>query len=166
MDPITTTSPWTFASELVDGQVIIDPRDGVTRTVTESAARPVDRILITFRDGGAELDVCRHTQLDLVDIDQLHSEALEIHDFRTTILTKGTPALLGGLVQAGFSKPELSRQSMLHELHARALAEPCDCYVCVQRRLSRTLPATTVGCSGKFVWSGEICQWVALTDLV
>jgi len=51
------------------------------------------------------------------------------------------------------------------ELHARALEMPCDCHVCVQRRLSGTLDATSAGCSCGYVWSGDLCRWIAPAEL-
>jgi hypothetical protein len=72
----TPATPFAFASELHDGQVIIDPQDGAVRTVTgEITGLPHDRVRIMFL-GGVELVLWRHTPVDLVDVDQLHAAAI------------------------------------------------------------------------------------------
>jgi hypothetical protein len=72
----TPATPFVFASELHDGQVIIDPQDGAVRTVTgEITGLPHDRVRIMSL-GGVELILWRHTPVDLVDVDQLHAAAI------------------------------------------------------------------------------------------
>jgi hypothetical protein len=52
-----------------------------------------------------------------------HVAALDANRFRATILNQGSPGMLGGLIEAEFEKPALSRRSMLGELQRRAMEE-------------------------------------------
>ena len=70
-----TITPFVFASELQDGQVIIDPRDGIARGVTGVVGRADDTVRVMFVDGTV-FDVWRHKPLHLVDVDQVHAEAM------------------------------------------------------------------------------------------
>jgi hypothetical protein len=131
----TPAEPFTFVSELEDGQVFIDPSDRAVRTVAgEPTGQPHDRVRITCRDG-VELLLWRHTPVDLIDMDQLHEQALaeyQTHyagrDGHRAAYQKLTEAELSRRVTgegiAGRVGGRGYRKTVaLDELHGRALAE-------------------------------------------
>lgn len=120
----TPFAPFTFASEVKDGQTVIDPRDGVIRTVAgDLTGHPHDRVLITFRDGTVFL-AWRHTPLDRVDLDQLHEDALaeeKRHQVIRNHMGRQDDITLSTTLGAQVGRPTWQRREILNALHDRAL---------------------------------------------